>query len=100
MVRLLERAHQRGVELVVFPELAQTTFFPRHYHADVAEVDSWSESAMPSNDTAALFDAARRYEIGFHLAMRRSRMRPINPASCANGGSIPRHWWDRRAMSC
>jgi predicted amidohydrolase len=30
MVGLLERAHRRGVELVVFPELAQTTFFPRH----------------------------------------------------------------------
>jgi predicted amidohydrolase len=31
MIRLLERARVRGVELVVFPELALTTFFPRHY---------------------------------------------------------------------
>ena len=30
MVRLMERAHARGVQLVVFPELALTTFFPRH----------------------------------------------------------------------
>jgi predicted amidohydrolase len=30
MVRLMEHAHRRGVELVVFPELALTTFFPRH----------------------------------------------------------------------
>ena len=67
MIRLLERAHARGVELVVFPELALTTFFPRHYHKDRAEADHWFETAMPSNATAPLFDAARRLGVGFHL---------------------------------
>jgi predicted amidohydrolase len=67
MVRLMERAHRRGVELVVFPELALTTFFPRHYHADIAAADHWFETAMPSNETAPLFEAARKYGIGFHL---------------------------------
>jgi predicted amidohydrolase len=67
MVRLMDRAHRRGVELVVFPELALTTFFPRHYHADIAEADHWFETAMPSNATAPLFAAARRFGIGFHL---------------------------------
>ncbi len=67
MVRLLERAHKRGVELVVFPELALTTFFPRHYHENVAEADPWFETAMPSNATAPLFETARQYGIGFHL---------------------------------
>jgi predicted amidohydrolase len=67
MVRLMERAHRRGVELVVFPELALTTFFPRHYHADIELADHWFESAMPSNETAPLFEAAARYGIGFHL---------------------------------
>jgi N-carbamoyl-D-amino-acid hydrolase len=67
MIRLMEHAHKRGVELVVFPELALTTFFPRHYHADIAEADHWFESAMPSNETAPLFAAARKYGIGFHL---------------------------------
>ena len=67
MVRLMERAHRRGVELVVFPELALTTFFPRHYHADIAEADHWFEASMPSNETAPLFEAARRFGIGFHL---------------------------------
>ena len=67
MIRLMERAHQRGVELLVFPELALTTFFPRHYHSDIVEADHWCETAMPSNETAPLFDAARRYGIGFHL---------------------------------
>ncbi len=67
MVRLMERAHRRGVELVVFPELALTTFFPRHYHQDIAAADHWFETAMPSNETAPLFAAARQYGIGFHL---------------------------------
>ncbi len=67
MVRLMERAHARGVELVVFPELALTTFFPRHYLEDRADADRWFESAMPSPETAPLFDAARRLGIAFHL---------------------------------
>lgn len=67
MVRLMERAHRRGVELVVFPELALTTFFPRHYHERIEDADPWFETAMPSNATAPLFEAARRYGIGFHL---------------------------------
>lgn len=67
MIRLMERAHKRGVELIVFPELALTTFFPRHYHEDIAEADQWFEATMPSHETAPLFDAARRFGIGFHL---------------------------------
>jgi predicted amidohydrolase len=67
MIRLLERAHKRGVELVVFPELALTTFFPRHYQEDLAEADHWFEIIMPSKETAPLFDAAQRFGIGFHL---------------------------------
>ncbi|MBP0446007.1 N-carbamoyl-D-amino-acid hydrolase [Roseomonas sp. SSH11] len=67
MVRLMERAHQRGVEVVVFPELALTTFFPRWYEEDVAAADNWYESALPSNETAPLFEAARKYGIAFHL---------------------------------
>ena len=67
MVRLMERAHARGVQVVVFPELALTTFFPRHYHEDRAEADHWFETAMPSNETAPLFEAARRFGIAFHL---------------------------------
>ncbi len=67
MVRLLERAHGRGVQLVVFPELALTTFFPRHYREDIRETDHWFEAAMPSAETAPLFEMARRRGIGFHL---------------------------------
>jgi predicted amidohydrolase len=67
MVRLMETAHRRGAEVVVFPELALTTFFPRWYHEDLAEADHWYETALPSNATAPLFEVARRFNIGFHL---------------------------------
>ena len=67
MVRLMERAHARGVELVVFPELALTTFFPRHYSESRAEADKWFETSMPSNETAPLFAAAKKFGIGVSM---------------------------------
>ena len=67
MVRLMETAHRRGAEVVVFPELALTTFFPRWYEEDLRHADHWYETAMPSPATAPLFEAARTYGIGFHL---------------------------------
>ena len=67
LVRLMETAHKRGAEVVVFPELALTTFFPRWYEEDIARADHWYETSMPSNETAPLFEAARKYGIGFHL---------------------------------
>jgi N-carbamoyl-D-amino-acid hydrolase len=67
MVRLMEAAHRRGAEVVVFPELALTTFFPRWYEESPDRADRWFEQALPSDATAPLFEAARRYGIGFHL---------------------------------
>lgn len=67
MLALMADAHRRGVEFLVFPELALTTFFPRWYHDDIAAADRFYETAMPSNETAPLFDTARRYRMGFHL---------------------------------
>ncbi len=67
LVAMMERAHARGAALVVFPELALTTFFPRWYHEDRAQADHWFESAMPSNATAPLFAAAKRLGLAFHL---------------------------------
>lgn len=67
MVRLLEQAHHRGAEVVVFPELALTTFFPRWYHEDLDEADQWYESALPSPATAPLFAAIRRLRLTVYL---------------------------------
>ncbi|MBK9080622.1 MAG: N-carbamoyl-D-amino-acid hydrolase [Rhizobiales bacterium] len=67
MLKLMEQAAANGVDLVAFPELALTTFFPRWFMADQAEVDSFFEREMPSRETAPLFEAARRLKLGFTL---------------------------------
>jgi N-carbamoyl-D-amino-acid hydrolase len=64
---LLHEAHRHGAELVVYPELALTTFFPRWFQTDIAEADHWYETAMPNAATQPLFDAAKRLGIGFCL---------------------------------
>jgi len=64
---LLRRASERGVELVVFPELALTTFFPRWFISNIGESDHWYETAMPNEATRPLFDEARRLGIGVCL---------------------------------
>jgi predicted amidohydrolase len=66
-IDLLGRAHRLGAELVVFPELALTTFFPRWYAADLGEVDHYYETAFPSPDTQPLADEARRLGVGFAI---------------------------------
>ena len=67
MLVLLRQAAGNGVDLLVFPELALTTFFPRWYMEDERELDSFFEREMPSAETAPLFAAAREKGIGFYL---------------------------------
>ncbi len=67
LIALLEEAAGRGCELVVFPELALTTFFPRWYMEDQAEIDFFFETEMPGKETQALFDRAKELSIGFYL---------------------------------
>ena len=67
MIVLLRQAHARGCRLVVYPELALTTFFPRWYMENRQEVDAFFEREMPGPETQPLFDEARQLGIGFHL---------------------------------
>ncbi|GMG84308.1 N-carbamoyl-D-amino-acid hydrolase [Paralimibaculum aggregatum] len=67
MIELMREAAARGARLVVFPELALTTFFPRWYTEAPAEIDRWFETEMPSAETRRLFEAAETLGIGFHL---------------------------------
>ena len=67
MLALMAEARGKGVRLIVFPELALTTFFPRYYMEDWGEVDGWFEREMPNDATRPLFDAAAEYGMGFHL---------------------------------
>jgi N-carbamoyl-D-amino-acid hydrolase len=67
LIVLLQEASAAGAQLVVFPELALTTFFPRWFVDDISEADHWYETEMPSPVTQPLFDEARRLKIGFCL---------------------------------
>jgi len=63
---MLRAAADRGAELVVFPELALTSFFPRWDLPD-DELLSFFEHEMPGAETQPLFDEAQRLGVGFHL---------------------------------
>lgn len=67
LIAMMREAKARDCDLVVFAELALTTFFPRWLIEDEAELDSFYEREMPSAATAPLFDEARKLGIGFYL---------------------------------
>ncbi len=64
MLALMDEAKAKGADLIVYPELALTTFFPRWYHEDRAEADAWFEAAMPNPAVQPLFDRARAHGMG------------------------------------
>lgn len=67
LLALLRDAAGAGCDLVVYPELALTTFFPRWNLDDQAEIDSFYERSMPNAETQPLFDEAKRLGVAFHL---------------------------------
>lgn len=67
LIHLLESAGKAGAELVVFPEMALTTFFPRWLIEDEAEIDGYFEASFPGPETQPLLAAARKLKIAFAL---------------------------------
>jgi predicted amidohydrolase len=67
LIDLMREAKHRGCDIVVYPELALTTFFPRWFIDDEAELLSYFERSMPNADSQPLFDEAKRLGIAFHL---------------------------------
>ena len=80
MIALLDQAVAAGCDLVVFPELCLTTFFPRWLMEDQAEVDAWFEREMPNPATAPLFAraAAAGVAISFGFAELTAEGRRFN----------------------
>jgi predicted amidohydrolase len=69
-VVLLRAAADAGCDVVAYPELALTTFFPRWFldpDGDTTELDSFYETEMPGPETKRLFDEAHRLGVGFSL---------------------------------
>ncbi|PIA98168.1 N-carbamoyl-D-amino acid hydrolase [Cercospora beticola] len=65
MINLLENASNRGAEVVLFPELAFTTFFPRHLITSETELSNFFENGniTTSPQTAPLFQKASSLSI-------------------------------------
>ncbi|MGC2415939.1 MAG: N-carbamoyl-D-amino-acid hydrolase [Stellaceae bacterium] len=82
LIALLREAHGNGARFVVFPELALTTFFPRWWMTEQAEIDRYFERDMPSGETRPLFDLAKELGIGFYLGY----------AELTEEGGAPRHY--------
>jgi predicted amidohydrolase len=86
LVALLREAIGMGARFVVFPELALSTFFPRYWMEDQAEVDRrFFETSMPNPTVQPLFDLAREQGVGFYLgyaelAQEEGRARRFNTA--------------------
>ena len=62
MLTLLEDAAAHGAKLVIFPELAFTTFFPRWLLAG-AELDAYYERAMPNPAAREALLRIRRHRL-------------------------------------
>jgi N-carbamoyl-D-amino-acid hydrolase len=67
MLALMDEAKSKGADLIVYPELALTTFFPRWYMEDQAEVDSWFEREMPNAAVAPLFARAKQHQMAMNF---------------------------------
>ncbi|MBO6521008.1 MAG: N-carbamoyl-D-amino-acid hydrolase [Rhodospirillales bacterium] len=67
LCKMMSDAADQGADIVVFTEIALTTFFPRYYAEDRAEMDQWFEREMPNAATQPLFDLARERGVGFYL---------------------------------
>ncbi len=90
MIALMRQARERDVELIVFPELALTTFFPRWFMEDQDSIDEFFETEMPGPDSQPLFDAAREMGIGFYLGFaerveEHGRIRHFNTSILVDG---------------
>jgi predicted amidohydrolase len=63
MVELMDQAAAQKADLIVYPELALTTFFPRWHYEDRAEADFWFEREMPNAATRPLFERAAEHQV-------------------------------------
>src|SRR5260370_13971347 len=82
LVEMLKEADSRGSKFVVFPELALTTFFPRWWMEDQAEIDAFFEREMPGPEPRPLWDEAARLGLAFCLGYAEL---------CREGGALRRY---------
>jgi len=67
LLTLMDAAKAEGADLIVYPELALTTFFPRYLMTDQAQIDAWFEREMPNAAALPLFERAAKHEMAMYL---------------------------------
>jgi predicted amidohydrolase len=72
MLVLMSRAHAQNAKLIVYPEIAFTTFFPRTLFTDPQELESYFERDVDGDPTKApgmkpIFDQARAFQMDVSL---------------------------------
>jgi N-carbamoyl-D-amino-acid hydrolase len=89
LLEMMREAKARQAQLVVFPELALTTFFPRYWMDEAQAQAKFFEAAMPNPVAQPLFDEARKLEIGFYLGYAELTRagRPFNTAILVDQGA-------------
>lgn len=93
LLELMREAKGRSADVIVYPELALTTFFPRWWMEDEDEIDSFYEREMPGAATRPLFEASAELGIGFYLgyaelATERGQTRHYNTSILVERGTI------------
>src|SRR5438034_9892246 len=64
MLALLDQAKQQGVELIAYPEMALTTYFPKKIRKDF---DQFFETEMPPKALEPLLRRAKEARIAVHV---------------------------------
>ncbi|KAL4804636.1 carbon-nitrogen hydrolase [Aspergillus unguis] len=94
MIKLLEEAASKGAQIVLFPEIAFTTFFPRYLILDETELESWFEHGdiRTAPNTKALFEAAQKLKVDISVGFAEATEDGKHFNSCvyyhAESGSI------------
>ena len=68
MLKSMDEAHTKNVKILVFPEIAFVTFFPRHLITSDQELEAYFEQDVDGDPTRApgmkpIFDRAREYRM-------------------------------------
>ena len=68
MLKLIDEAHSKNVSILIFPEIAFVTFFPRHLITSEQELEAYFERDVDGDPTKApgmkpIFDKAREYQM-------------------------------------
>jgi len=87
MCALVQRAARRGAQVIVFPEICLTPFFPRWYYETMEEVDQWFEAQWPPKGVEKVLQeaAASNMLVQFSYAEKTPESERFNTASFASG---------------